>query len=192
VLVEIVFEDNPGWSMGLEGYAGLSTLFGTDTRGAYSLAGGTLRGRYRHYAAGGYFELTDSLSGGGDWQNFGGFAGAWLPYRNWVDFEIAVRLGGRRYSDSDLRFGPGGYKLWTPALGLALGVSDRAAKGRWGGRVGSQLIATYDLKQRNRPWQVSSRDPNTGMENVASGSSHVGGLSLQLVVTLGFDAGEGA
>jgi hypothetical protein len=30
------------------------------------------------------------------------------------------------------------------------------------------------------------------MQSVASGTSHVGGFSIQLVVTLGFDAGEGA
>jgi hypothetical protein len=191
-LVEIEFEDNPGWSIGIDAYAGLSSLFGTDTRGAYSLAGGILRGRYRYYQGGAYYEATDTLSGGGEWQNVGGFAGAWLPYRNWVDFEIAARLGARRYSDRDLRFGPSGYELWSPALGLVLGVSDRASKGRWGGRIGSQLIATYDLKQRDRAWQVSSLDPNTGMQSVASGTSHVGGFSIQLVVTLGFDAGEGA
>ena len=191
-LVEIELEDNPGWSVGLDAYAGLSALFGTDTRGAYSLAGGILRGRYRYYEGGVYYEATDSLSGGGDWQNVGGFAGAWLPYRNWVDFEIAARIGGRRFSDSDLRYGPTGYELWSPALGLVLGVSDRASKGTWGGRIGSQLVATYDLKQRDRAWQVSSLDPDTGTQSVASGKSHVGGFSIQLVVTLGFDAGEGA
>jgi hypothetical protein len=109
-----------------------------------------------------------------------------------VDFEVAARVGGRRFSDTDLRYGPTGYKLWSPALGLVLGVSDRAAKGTWGGRIGSQLVATYDLKQRDRPWQVSSLDPETGLASVASGKSHVGGFSIQLVVTLGFDAGEGA
>jgi hypothetical protein len=192
VLVEIEFEDHPGWAVGLEAYAGLSALFGTDTRGAYSLAGGTLRGRYRYYELGAFFEATDTLSGGGDWQNVGGFAGAWLPYRNWVDFELALRVGARRYSDSDLRFGSNGYELWSPGLGLVLGVSDRASKSTWGGRIGSQLIATYDLKQRDRPWQLTSIDPNTGDQSVASGTSHVGGFSVQLVVTLGFDAGEGA
>jgi hypothetical protein len=192
VLVEIEFEDNPGWSIGLDAYAGLSTLFGTDTRGAYSMAGGLLRARYRYYEGGFYYEATDTLSGGGDWQNFGGFAGAWLPYKNWVDFEIAARLGSRRFSDLDSRFGTGGYRLSSPALGLVLGVSDRASSGGWGGRIGSQLVATYDLKQRDRAWRVSSTDPDTGIEQVASGTSHVGGLSIQLVVTLGFDAGEGA
>jgi hypothetical protein len=192
VLVEIGLEDEPGWSIGVDAYAGLSTLFGTDTRGAYSLAGGILRGRFRYYEGGVYYEATDTLSGGGDWQNVGGFAGAWLPYRNWVDFEIAARLGARRYSDDDLRFGPSGYELWSPTLGLVLGVSDRASKGRWGGRIGSQLVATYDLKQRDRPWELSSVDPDTGVQSVASGKSHVGGFSIQLVVTLGFDAGEGA
>jgi hypothetical protein len=191
-LVEIELADDPGWSVGLDAFAGLSALFGTDTRGAYSLVGGTLRGRYRYYEAGAYFEATDTLAGGGSWQNVGGFAGAWLPYRNWVDFELAARLGARRFVDRDLRFGAGGYELWSPALGLVLGVSDRAAKGTWGGRIGSQLVATYDLKQRDRPWQLTSIDPETGAENVASGKSHVGGFSVQLVVTLGFDAGEGA
>lgn len=192
VLAEITFEDNPGWSFGIDAYAGLSTLLGTDTRGAYSLVGGTMRGRYRYYAAGAYYEATDSLAAGGDWQNVGGFVGAWLPYRNWVDFEIAARIGGRGYSDSDLRFGPSGYKLWSPALGLALGVSDRAGSGRWGGRIGSQLVMTYDLKQRDRAWRLSSRNPTTGAESVAAGTSHIGGFSVQLSVTLGFDAGEGA
>ncbi len=191
VLVEIRFEDEPGWSVGLEGFVGLASLFGTDTRGAYSLAGGALRGRYRFIELGPYFEATDTLSGGGHWKSFGAYAGAYLPYQNWVDFQIGARLGSRVYSDSDTRYGVDGYKLGGAALGLVLGVSDRAKSGLFGGRVGSQLVTTYDLKQRDRDWRLESADPDTGVAVVTTGTTHVGGFSAALFVTVALDVGEG-
>jgi hypothetical protein len=189
--VEITFDDRPGWSAGIDGYVGLSTLLGTDTRGAYSLAGALFRARYRYYALGAFFEATDTLAGGGQWQSVGGFAGAWLPYKNWVDFEVALRMGGRKFTDRDSRFGPSGYSYGGSALGVALGVSDRAVQGRWGGRVGASLVGTYDLKQRDRPWRFETVDPETGMVRATTGQSHVGGFSVALHVTIGLDLGEG-
>lgn len=191
-MIDIGFENNPGWSVGLDGYVGLSGVFGTDTRGAVSLGGGLIRGRYRYFVIGGYYEISDSLSAGAQSQSMGGFAGAWLPYKNWVDFEIAARLGARQYADSDLRFGPSGYDVWGSALGLVLGVSDRAtAGGIWGGRIGASLVGMFDLKQHDVPWRWDGIDPDTGEPTASTGSSHVGGFSLALNVTLGFDVGEG-
>jgi hypothetical protein len=191
LVVEIEFDDEPGWSAGLDGFVGLSTLFGTDTRGAYSLGGGLLRGRYRYVSLGAFFEATDSLASGGKWQSLGGFAGAWLPYKNWVDFEFAARVGGRKFTDRDPRFGPSGYEFWGSTLGFSAGVSDRARKGEWGGRIGAMLVGTYDLKQRDRPWRWEGIDPDTGAVTVSSGQSHIGGFSVALLVTLGLDVGTG-
>lgn len=191
-MIAISFEGNPGWSVGLDGFVGLSTLFGTDTRGAVALGGGLLRARYRFYEAGGYYEVSDSLGSGGQWQSVGGFLGAWLPYKNWVDFEIAARIGARQFADSDPRFGPSGYEVWGSALGLVLGVSDRATTGGlFGGRVGATLVGTYDLKQRDMPWTWSAYDEETGTTDMTSGQTHVGGFSVAMNVTLGFDVGEG-
>lgn len=182
-------ESDPGWSASLGGYGALVALFGTDTRGAFSVGGGTLRGRYSHYTLGGYYELTDRASGGGQWQAVGGMAGVWLPFRNWVDFEVAARVGVREFWDEDPRFGATGYKSSSPTLGLSLGVSDRAGHGLVAGRIGGGFVLSYDLSQRDEPWRylIPTED---GDPIVRTGNAHIGGLSAALVLELMLDVAE--
>jgi hypothetical protein len=173
---------------GLSAYGGLTALFNVDIRGAYSVAGGLVRARYGYLTAGAYYELTDSPeTRTGEWWGAGGFAGAWLPYRNWVDFQLALRAGLREYTDNDARFGSGGYRLGGPALGLSLGVSDRSNTGTWAGRIGGAVIAMYDLDQHEQPWRTETVYDSEEDPIVRTGVSHVGGLSIGLFVELGLD-----
>jgi hypothetical protein len=186
---EIHFEDQPGWAVGLDARAGIGILTRSEARGSFAFAGGLLRAHYHYLQIGGYYDHADDSTSGGTFSSFGGFAGAWLPYHNWVDFEAAVGLGARRYSDSDSRYGNGGYTQSGAALSLILGVSDRAHGDRFGGRVGGQLVLTDDLSQHDRPWSIIAPD-ESGNAVTTSGTTHVGGLSLALVFTIGLDFGE--
>jgi hypothetical protein len=182
--------ENPGWSGSVGAYGALVALMGTDTRGAYSIGGAALRGRYSYYTVGGYYELTDNAKSGGQWQALGGMAGVWLPFQNWVDFELAARVGAREYSDDDPRFGRDGYRAWSPTLGLSLGVSDRAGQGLVGGRMGGAVVGTYDLSQSDHPWRDEVYAGEADDPIVRTGESHVGGFSVALVLELALDVSD--
>jgi hypothetical protein len=185
---QISFEKSPGWAVELDARGALGVLTGSAARGAFASGGGLLRGHYRYFELGFFYDHADDQSSGGTFSHLGGFAGAWLPYHNWVDFEIAAAFAARRYSDSDPRYGPNGYALTSPALSLMLGVSDRAASGNVGARVGGQLVVTGDLKQHDEPWSLEETN-DAGEVVVATGKTHVGGVSISLVFTVGFDVG---
>lgn len=185
----IYLESKPGWAVELAARGGVGALAGADSRGAFVFGGGLLRGRYKHYELGAFFSKSDVAESGGGFTHFGGFAGAWLPYHNWVDFEIAAAFGSRRFEDTDPRYGPGGYSFGMPALSLILGVSDRARAGKVGGRVGGQLEVTGDLGQKDRAWSFSEEvAPGEIVET--KGVTHVGGLSVALVFSIALDYGE--
>lgn len=180
-------DPDPGWSAALGGYGALVALFGTDTRGSYSVGGATLRGRYSNYVLGGYFELSDEAKEGGYWRAAGGMAGVWLPFQNWVDFEVAARAGIREFSDDDVRFGPSGYQKTSPTVGLSLGVSDRAGTGALAGRIGGAFIATYDLSQYDQSWRDEVFAGEDEDPIIRTGESHVGGFSFALALELALD-----
>lgn len=186
----IYLETRPGWAIELAARGGIGALAASDSRGAFVFGGGAIRGRYKHYELGGFFSKSDQADSGGGFTHFGGFAGAWLPYHNWVDFEIAVAFGSRRYEDPDPRYGAGGYSVGLPALGLILGVSDRAHTGKVGGRVGGQLELTGDLGQKDSPWSFLE-EPAPGEIVETKGTTHVGGVSVALVFSIALDYGEG-
>lgn len=190
-LAEIRFETNPGWHVGLDLYGGLGALLGTDTRGSYAFGGALIRARYKYYQLGGFYEFTDDpRTSAGAFNAFGGFLGAWLPFHNWVDLEAALGVGSRTYRDPDPRFGPDGYELGGPTLNFRVGAYDRAGSGLFGGRIGAQIVAGYDLSQRDRPWRLTSTDED-GEVVITRGVSHVGGLTVGLVLTVGLDLGDG-
>jgi hypothetical protein len=189
--VEISFEREPGWAVGVDVFGGLAALMGTDTRGSFALVGALARGRYRYYEVGAFYATTDDpMSSAGSYTEFGGIAGAWLPYKNWIDIEVAARVGSRTYEDPSTRYGASGYELGGMTLGLQLGVSDRVRSDKVGGRIGAQLVGTYDLKQRDQTWQ-QLREDSEGMEVMTSGTTHVGGFTLGIQMSLGLDIGEG-
>lgn len=188
---EISFERAPGWAIELDARGGLGVLIGSDARGAFAFGGGLLRAHYSYFELGGFYDHADSQQTGGTFAHAGGFLGAWLPYHNWVDFELAAGLGVRSYKDADERYGAHGYTLNAPALSFILGVSDRAKSGNLGGRVGAQLVLTEDLKQKNEPWMLQETNDDTGEVVTTTGVTHVGGFSASLVLTIGLDYGNG-
>jgi hypothetical protein len=189
--VEISFEKQPGWAVGLDAFGGLAALMGTDTRGSYAFAGALLRGRYRYYEIGGFFTMSDDpMSSPGSLREFGGILGAWLPFKNWVDFELAARVGARTHTDPATRYGPDGYEHTSATLGFQLGVTDRVHGEKLGGRIGAQIVGSYDLSQKDQVWTQLRENPD-GMMVLTSGTTHVGGFSLGIQMSLGLDVGEG-
>jgi hypothetical protein len=189
--IEIAFEREPGWAVGLDAFGGLAALLGSDTRGSFALAGALLRGRYKYYELGGFYVTTDDpMSSAGSYTEFGGIAGAWLPYKNWIDIELAARMSSRTYEDPSSRYGSAGYELSSLTLGFQLGVSDRVRSNKIGGRVGAQIVGALDLNQRDVTWQ-QVREDSEGMEVLTSGTTHVGGFTIGIQMSLGLDVGEG-
>lgn len=181
------FDRSPGWSAGLEGYAGFAVVSTEDGGHAQALIGAVTRVQVSYFTAGAFLEATD----GGDhhWRSVGGFAGAVLPYRNWVDFELSGGVAARTYRNSDVRFGPDGYEATSPALLLRAGFSDRSGdEGLLGFRLGGLLYATFDLEHHERSWRYAFRS-DQGQERFRSGVLKVGGFSAGLAVTAGFDFG---
>jgi len=186
----IYFEKEPGWAVELAARGGIGALAGSGARGAFAMGGGHLRARFKHYQFGGFFMKSDDADAGGGFTHFGGFAGAWLPFHNWVDFDVAAALGSRRYQDPDPRYGPNGYSFGMPALSLILGVSDRAHSEHVGGRIGGQIELTGDLGQKDRAWSFVETGPD-GLPVETHGTTHVGGFSVSLVFSIALDYGDG-
>jgi hypothetical protein len=175
--------------VGLALRGGIGVLAGSDARGAFAFGGGLLRGHYGYFDFGLFYDHADSQSNGGTFSHAGAVLGAWLPYHNWVDFEIAAALGVRHYTDSDPRYGVSGYTLDAPALSLVLGVSDRAHSSNLGGRVGGQLVLTQDLKEKDEPWLLEEMG-DSGELVTTRGITHAGGFSASLVLVIGLDYGN--
>lgn len=181
----IALESSPGFSLGLGAYGGLALLMTRDANRPHALAGVLSRARYGYAELGAVIELTDAAPD--EWRSVGGFVGAWLPYRNWVDFELAAGFAVRRYLSSDPRYGAAGYEVQSPALTLRLGVSDRSSEALFGARIGAEILAAWDLRRRDAGWQYQTgpdADPVT-----LSGATRVSGFSIGLALSTGFDVG---
>ncbi len=182
---------SPGMFGGLEAYGGILTLGGSDTREAYAFVGGQLRLRYDYYEVGGWYEVSDhpDKQTNDEFRAFGGFLGAWLPYRGWVDFEIAATVGARNWESTDSRYGGSGYDVSTPTVGLRLGVSDRTSStAQAAARIGGQILFAYDLNPSDESWEQTHEVDG---ENVTdAGTTRVGGFTLGIALVIGFDVGE--
>jgi hypothetical protein len=176
----------PDWSAALDAYGGYGLLFTSDRIESHALGGGMTRLRYRHLQLGAYAELAGYVSS--RVTHLGGVAGVYVPYRNFADIEGWVGFGMRRYVDDDRSFGPGGFEVSTPALSLRLGVSDRAGD-VLGVRLGGQLLATFDLDPENVAWRI---EPSESNPEGASGTRHVGGTSIVMLLVAGFDVAPSA
>jgi hypothetical protein len=183
---------SPGWFGGLEGYAGILHLGASDTREAYAFGGGQLRLRYDYYELGAYFEVSDHPDDQtDDFRAFGGFLGAWLPFRGWVDFEIAAGVGGRNYQSDDPRYQGGGYDVSSPTASLRLGVSDRTSSySAVAARVGGQIVFTYDFNPADEPWSQTIESGGGEDPVTERGTTRVGGYTIALALVLGFDIGK--
>jgi len=179
-LTGVHIDRHSGWSVGLEGYAGLTTLSTSEGTRGHALAGGISRARFGYLELGGVFEVSDEA--GERWRHFGGFAGGYLPLTNWVDFDATLGVVGRNYVSTDKRYGPSGLSVQVPALTLRLGLSDRTTEGLIGPRLGAALLFSFDLKHRDVPWSYNLLDASS-----IGGATRFGGVTAGLVMSFGFD-----
>ena len=175
-----------GGSIALQGYGGIVAYRAGGALWGHGVAGGRLSARYRYLEAGGYYEASDRIEQGW-WTAYGGFAGVFLPFRNWVDFEATIGVGSRTHREDDIRYGPNGYAWSTPAVQLRFSVSDRSAESLAAVRLGMELYATMDLKRHREPWRLVYERPGGIEPLVYSGETDVGGTSVGLLFSASFD-----
>jgi hypothetical protein len=125
-----------------------------------------LRTRLHYFQLGATYEVTGVFEGH---QDVGGFAGAFLPFDRWVDFDAALGVAARKYWEGTQRYPT------IPAITLRLGVSDRMAQTAVAGRFGAALAFSAELNDEIRS--------NLGSQRT------VGGVSVGLLVDIGFEVG---
>ncbi len=172
---------SPGWSIGMETYAGIAVLSSAEGSLGHAMAGGLSRVRLGYVEMGVGVELSDMTTE--RWQQVGGFVGAYLPIAHWVDFDTTVGLAKRSYLNPDTRYGPGGLDVRGATLTYRLGFSDRPVSDLFGLRLGAALLIDVDLSHHDVPWQYYL-GPILG---TVSSTSHFGGVTTGLVACLGFD-----
>lgn len=182
-IMGIHFDPHPGWSVGLEGFAGLSTLTTSERTKGHALAGGVSRVRFDVFEFGAMIDSSDLVDE--RWRSVGGFVGAFVPYTNWVDFDAAVGVSSRNWITKDTRYGAGGASVRVPSFNFRLGVSDRTNEGLLSPRLSAAMLVAVDLKHRDVPWSYTIRNIET-----LSGSTQFGGITLAIVAGFGFDVGR--
>ena len=177
---------SPGWGFDVGAIGGLSMPGASDTQAAHVFAGGLARARWSYFQVGATFETTDASEESGErMQAIGGFAGAWLPYRRWLDFDAAAGLAMRSYASSDPRFGPDGYDVTNPALTLRFGVSGRTSESLFAARVGGAVFAALDVSRDTVEWRYEF-GPSDARQAI-TGDQPVGGFTFGLLLNVGFD-----
>jgi hypothetical protein len=180
---------------GLEGYGGVATAFNSGPERAHALGGGLARFRLHYFQIGGTFEITDT---GEDktfdatpldrWRAVGGFAGVLLPFERWITLDASVGLGVRTYLNSSAIYGDHGLSTSLTALTFRVAVSDRMTHKLIAPRIGAGLNVSADLSGVDAPW--TRREVATdGSVSVTKGTTPIGGVSIALVVTAGFELG---
>ena len=177
---DLFIEPNPGWSLGLETYAGLAVLTGADGARGHGIAGGLSRLRMKYVEVGAGIEVSDVAIV--RWRQIGGFVGAYVPVAGWVDFDTSIGLAQRNYLSDDTRYGPGGIDVRGPALTYRIGLSDRPIDDTFGLRLGAAMLFSIDLKHHESQWAY-----DLGPRGVATGTTRMGGASVALAACLGFD-----
>jgi hypothetical protein len=183
------------FGFGLEGYAGVAAAFNSGPDRAHALVGGLARFRFHYFQLGGTFEITDSGEDkalGEDplehWRAVGGFAGVLLPFEHWITLDASVGLGMRTYANSLAIYGDNGLSSSLTSLTFRLAVSDRMTHRLIGPRLGAALMVSTDLSSVDVPWtrRYVAAD---GTVSQTSGTTPIGGTSIALVVTAGFELG---
>lgn len=170
----------PPWSVLLEGYAGLG-LFATNERvGSHALGGGALELGAGRLQVGGFVEALSMVEEHA--VAYGGLVGVRQPFRHWVELDASLGAGRRRFFNDEPRYGLGGYALSGWFGTLRAGVSDRLG-GALGERAGILLVTSIDLTPHDIAWHFGPPD----MPNATQGVHRVGGVSVTLAVTAGFD-----
>lgn len=177
-------DDASGFGLGLEAYGGLALLM-SDKANSHAMVGAVSRVRFGFVQLGAVLELSDNSEG--RWRSVGAFAGAYLPFRNWVDFDAALGFALRHHINPDERYGSGGYDVNFPAITFRLGFSDRTSEEPLAARFGGGIVAAFDIGRKDVNWRYENVGDAGAM--VVEGTSTVGGTSLGLIFTAGFDVG---
>ncbi len=175
----IHFDYHPGWSVGLEGYAGLAVLSNQDGGHGHALAGGLARLRITHFELGAQIERSDYTTE--RWRQLGAFAGIVLPYTNWVDFDASLGFARRTYVSTDSRYGDVGVRASVNTLTLRVGVSDRPLDSRLSPRIGGALLLGVDMNRPQARWSYELEGERY------AGTTRFGGFSAALAVNLSLD-----
>ena len=191
--------DNPrALGFGIDAYGGIGMEFSGGDDRAHMVGGGLARLRLGYFQVGGTFELTDSGENHSlgeakieHWRAFGGFAGVMLPYHHWVDVDATLGVEARTYVNSSTIYGANGLSASLPALTLRFGVSDRVTHKLVSPRLGAAMVFTADLEHRDAPWHYRYQSAN-GTVSESSGTTAIGGVSIVLVLTVGFEVGARA
>lgn len=167
-------------ALGLEGYTGPSIIHQKEGFLGQWGTGGLIRGTISVVQLGCALETASGLRRGWDSAVF--FAGAWLPFTNWVDVEGTLGFGRRRHENLDTRLGPHGATVSLPSAMMRLGISDRSGMGLFGARLGAALLADLDLRRKDVPWEYEVSENRS-----AGGTMGFGGFSVSMVVNVGLD-----
>jgi len=184
----------PNFGFGIEGYAGIAAQITSGEDRAHALVGALARLRYHYVQLGGTFESTDS--GQADdlgenrlerWRAFGGFVGVMLPYHHWVDLDASLGVSARNYANSSPIYGDHGLSKTLTALSFRIGVSDRMTHKLAAPRIGAAIAFTADLSHTDAEWhrQILSGGSVTDV----TGTVNLGGFSIALLVSAGFELG---
>jgi hypothetical protein len=176
-----------GVGLSLEGYVGMTAYHSERALRGHGVTGGIARVRASYVTAGGFVERADEIEFG-RWKAFGGFAGVRIPFANWVDFEGSVGGGSRTHAEDDLRYDDGnGYAWATPFAMLRFGLSDRTSEAPFALRVGFEVVAMFDLKRHDQPWEVVYPRAEGLPPLVFRGTTPLGGSSAGVLLSVGFD-----
>jgi hypothetical protein len=190
-----VLEAPSKFGVDVEGYAGIAAQITEGDNRAHGILGGLLRARFHYVQLGGTFEITDSGQATGlleesleHWRAIGGFAGAFLPFNHWVDFDAAVGVSARTYKNSNKIYGDAGMNETVPSLTFRFGVSDRMTKKLVGPRIGAALALGIDLSHSDVEWRRVYGIAGGGTAETI-GTTAIGGVSIGLLVGGGFEIG---
>jgi len=194
----VVFRLEPrGAAVSVEAVAGLAVEQMSDNTRAHQLAGAMVRLHLGLAEVGGSYWTTDSGEATAldelvqeHYREVGAFAGGFLPYRRWVDFDGALGLASRIYANPSRVYGPGGLSVSTAALTARVGVSARSGRALLAARVGAALVTSIDLARR----EVTEHHYflENGVQQDVTRQLGMGGVSIALVLSCGIEIGGGS
>jgi hypothetical protein len=182
------------WAVALNGFGGISAQRTSVDWRAHGFGGAELRVRYLYVQAGGFMDRSDSGESRAfrettqeHYRTVAGFVGAWVPFEDWVSLDASVGFGKRRYRNPISLYGPNGLDETTSVLTFRFGVSDRSSStALFAATFGGALVASIDLNPRQAMWRRTFLLPGGGIGET-TGTIPVGGWSVGLIVTLGFE-----
>jgi hypothetical protein len=182
-------------AFGLEGYGGVAAEWTRGEARSHAIVGALLRLRYHYFQAGALAETSDSSQSDAlaepeldRFHAYGGFAGVFVPYSRWVDFDASCGLVQRTYVNHSTTYGPTGLRDTLSSLVLRVGVSDRTSRRSLGARIGGAIVTSIDLGSRYETFHHTFLRPDGTLGDV-TGQTPIGGVTVALVFAVGLELG---